>query len=589
MPYQKIQFKSYDKLYASQMNHIQDGIVQNDSDIERIKTHATPKMFGAVGDGLADDTKAIQDALNSSNFVKITEGKYRFTKLDITKDNTTIEFEPNVELYSDFVLNDANNGYINAMGETDNAQYPLASDTNELSSRIELSATDIVKFNVGDFIELYNTSSGTSTTEDDHARNRAYCLVSIKDITGNVITTNETIPYSFKVVWQAYANKVTPRKNITIIGNNTIYDKMGVVTRGNFFHFQRCYNVKIDGFICQHGSGKAVEVNQTNLFEIAHIINKDSSAKDTIPYGEAISANKSGYGTIRDCEVYNMRRGIDFITAYYCSAINCQGFKSTITTHGLYSRFINFINCKMFGSSDENGFVFGNASYMYDADIFVKNCYVDSCLRGFYVSQKCKNVIVDGCEIYSCVIPILFENSQNSMANNCIMRKCDYLVSVNGCNNITCKQISFDDNVGTHDNIISLQNSTGVKFIDVYAIFDKTYAIRRIGNGDLAVDFIGCRLDSASTTGQANAEGTFTGNIQYNFVRCNLKKQIMWRAERQFNVINCELPNINRNSSTIKFENCKIIGNIFTASNAVTKALATDTSISLYVENNVNI
>ena len=40
----------------------------------------TPQMFGAIGDGEADDTEAIKDAINSGFSVEIPEGKYRITE-----------------------------------------------------------------------------------------------------------------------------------------------------------------------------------------------------------------------------------------------------------------------------------------------------------------------------------------------------------------------------------------------------------------------------------------------------------------------------------------------------------------------------
>lgn len=49
--------------------------------------HVTPQMFGAVGDGVADDTEAIQDAINSGHPVFIPNGIYAVTSLTIPKEN----------------------------------------------------------------------------------------------------------------------------------------------------------------------------------------------------------------------------------------------------------------------------------------------------------------------------------------------------------------------------------------------------------------------------------------------------------------------------------------------------------------------
>ena len=44
-----------------------------------IKDYVTPEMFGAVGDGVNDDTNAIRQALENSNYVFLPEGTYRIT------------------------------------------------------------------------------------------------------------------------------------------------------------------------------------------------------------------------------------------------------------------------------------------------------------------------------------------------------------------------------------------------------------------------------------------------------------------------------------------------------------------------------
>lgn len=44
--------------------------------IKQLSTYVTPQMFGAKGDGVTDDTEAIQNAINSSDYVYIPSGNY---------------------------------------------------------------------------------------------------------------------------------------------------------------------------------------------------------------------------------------------------------------------------------------------------------------------------------------------------------------------------------------------------------------------------------------------------------------------------------------------------------------------------------
>jgi len=45
-------------------------------------------QFGAVGDGVADDTAAIQAAINTGRQVLIPAGRYKITNLSITQTGT---------------------------------------------------------------------------------------------------------------------------------------------------------------------------------------------------------------------------------------------------------------------------------------------------------------------------------------------------------------------------------------------------------------------------------------------------------------------------------------------------------------------
>lgn len=95
MAYQKQNFMDGNVLYASQLNHIEDGIVENEKDIKNIKTYVTPEMFGAVGDGVTDDTAAIKNAINyckNNNTVLTSCGKVYHITDDVTIDCIVVDF-----------------------------------------------------------------------------------------------------------------------------------------------------------------------------------------------------------------------------------------------------------------------------------------------------------------------------------------------------------------------------------------------------------------------------------------------------------------------------------------------------------------
>ena len=64
----------------------------NDLKLKTIKDYVTPQMYGAKGDGVADDTTAIQSAINSGKDVYIPAGTYK------TSTTINIDFQTNFSL-----------------------------------------------------------------------------------------------------------------------------------------------------------------------------------------------------------------------------------------------------------------------------------------------------------------------------------------------------------------------------------------------------------------------------------------------------------------------------------------------------------
>lgn len=94
----------------------------------------TPQMFGAVGDGVADDTDAVQAALNNGGYIYFPAGRYKTTKLLTASKSCRIEmFKP--------------------YPQTHKNEYPKTPDDNWMGARIDTYSPDGGML-IGDGVEV---------------------------------------------------------------------------------------------------------------------------------------------------------------------------------------------------------------------------------------------------------------------------------------------------------------------------------------------------------------------------------------------------------------------------------------------------
>lgn len=89
MSYQLHDFENGDILYAESLNEMDEQILKN------INNVVTPEQFGAVGDGVTDDTEALQAAINSGHDVVLDSNKIYAVKTKINITGNNVNF-PNI-------------------------------------------------------------------------------------------------------------------------------------------------------------------------------------------------------------------------------------------------------------------------------------------------------------------------------------------------------------------------------------------------------------------------------------------------------------------------------------------------------------
>lgn len=103
--------------------------------IKHLANYVTPQMFGAVGDGVTDDTAAVQAALDNGGLIYFPAGRYKVTsQLTAVKSGKISMCKPYPCTYK--------------------GDYPLTGDDNWMGARIETHSTDGYGLLIGDGVEV---------------------------------------------------------------------------------------------------------------------------------------------------------------------------------------------------------------------------------------------------------------------------------------------------------------------------------------------------------------------------------------------------------------------------------------------------
>ena len=95
----------------------------------------TPQKYGAVGDGINDDTQAIKQALETGGLIYFPAGRYKVTsQITVTKPCKISMYKPYPCTYK--------------------GDYPLTDADNYMGARIETYATDGYGILIGDSVDV---------------------------------------------------------------------------------------------------------------------------------------------------------------------------------------------------------------------------------------------------------------------------------------------------------------------------------------------------------------------------------------------------------------------------------------------------
>lgn len=267
---------------------------------------ATPEDYGAVGDGITDDTTAIQNAINKNNFILFSPKTYITTSpLQIPSNKILFGFHQGVDTTGTIIRNNSTamlemqQDSIYAGRQTTrsttihgirfigvNTNDFMISNTQTLTlTNITLDNIDICVFNkickgyilgsVFNKLRLQNlNTTGTIQGSDNYFTNWYYAD----------FNTTETTDYAFNF----NVLKLTHIENIYITGNVN-----GTTGAQTLLHFTACDHLYINNIICDYANKYAIETYLCNSLSINNInirgCGKDGTALIKINSGNNIT------------------------------------------------------------------------------------------------------------------------------------------------------------------------------------------------------------------------------------------------------------------------------------------------------------
>ena len=521
--------------------------------------YVTPEMFGAVGDGITDDTEAFQTALNSNKIVK-AYNSYLLTDLTINEGND-IEFSPNTIIYRNKVDVQNDKGLFIATGDLEENYYSLIAEANENTNSITLnSSTDL---NVGDIILIKNpTESGADSYKQ--------LVTTIINISNNIITLAHSLQWTYPV--NSIIQKINPI-HFKINGNGATFNNMGLVGRGYFLIVKYSDYFIVENINVTNSPGGIARIYNSINGIIRNCIGKNPSSLEQ-PYGEFLNIHESTNINSYNITVDRYRRAVDYVGATYCNTYDSHGNNAGFTTHGLLARYCSYINCTYNQTPEvmDRSCTIGNLSYYYDKDITFENCTFMSGNRNIYVVTDCT------CNVNNC-------NFINSKV--CIYNEGD-LVNINNSNFTNITTIISNGN-NTTDNIVNINNSNSSSpnassSSNVISATNNTHTINNINNcyfkgsnrlGSGIFNIKNCNLEFSATNNLTMEAGS---RIYNSFIT----KDIAGRDDNK--VFNCVFRGYTHND-TENAANIVIQGNLVNG----TINVADNSSLGNYINNNVTV
>lgn len=171
----------------------------------------TVTAYGAVGNGIANDTTAIQNAINANRWIYVPSGTYRVTSAISVPSNTTIVCGPNV-IFDISTASSANVFYAaGSFGST----YALTANAVVGASSLTMSSGSAANFVAGDWLMVQSDSA----YDPNYSNAKIGEIVQVHSVVSGTVTLKSPLAGGdYNTANSAVVRKCTFVENIRITG-----------------------------------------------------------------------------------------------------------------------------------------------------------------------------------------------------------------------------------------------------------------------------------------------------------------------------------------------------------------------------------
>lgn len=345
-----------------------DGTAELSQTVEtKLRETVSVKDFGAVGDGVADDTAAIQAAVTAAKNIIVPTGTYKITSNINLSSNQTIECQADVI----FDVSSAPTGTIVFYGAGSfGSSYTLTANANVGATTLTLTSGDAANFAADDWIQIYSNT----IYDPGYAETKIGEMVQIASVSSGTITLKSPLAGgNYTTAASAAIRKATFIENTSVIGGEFIGSSTSTILHVAV-RFDIAYNCSIYKSWAKFCNGNSFNIRDS-LFCIASDIYVEDALATT---GYGINWT----GTCQDCKTVNS------------VFLRCR-HAVTNTSAGIgICRRLSYENCTSYDSIN-NGDAFDTHSN--GEDIAFVNCVsYDASANGFNI--ECGTATLTACK-----------------------------------------------------------------------------------------------------------------------------------------------------------------------------------------------